>query len=83
MSDRVVSFFLTLGFMALDGWLKSRIDRQGWPAATKERARALEDELVKFLEPIVGELAKHFAPKLVGRALAKAFPNDPSTANWG
>lgn len=83
MKDRAISCLVKIGFAALDFWLDSRIRAQGWSSLSKARAQILEDELIRLLEPIVGELARAFAPKLVGRALARAFPNDPSTANWG
>ena len=83
MPESLLQWLVRVGFFALDKWLDARIAAQGWTSASKARAHILEDELIRVLEPIVGELARTFAPKLVGRAFARMFPNDPSTANWG
>lgn len=83
MKDQLIAFLVKLGVAALDRWLDARIQAQGWTAASKARAHLLEDELIRLLEPALGELARKFAPALVGRAFDRMFPNDSSTGNWG
>lgn len=82
MTDRLVAYVVAFAVALIDRWLDTRIERSRWDRTTKERARLLEDELVRMLEPFLKELARVFAKPLVGRALARAFPNDPTTGAW-
>lgn len=83
MTDRVLSFLFRIAFAALDFWAKAQIEKTGWSVSVKEHARQLEERLIKLLEPVLGDIAKRLAGSLVKRSLARIFPNDPTTADWG
>lgn len=54
------------------------------PAPVREAVQEVEDRLVEFLSGPAGErIAREIVAPAVKRAVAKKFPNDPTTGTWG
>lgn len=82
----MISFWqglVKLGRAFFEAWLKGKVDKQKWSEDQKAETKRVIGEVIDFLEPVLGELAKELAPLLVKNSLKRLFPNDPTTANWG
>jgi hypothetical protein len=81
--EKLLAFLIAAAAMALDAWCDSRLARLNLPKPVKEELERLEDELIVLLKMFGPKAAKALARAAIGKALKKAFPNDPTTGDWG
>lgn len=82
MSGAIVSKLLDLAIVLFDRWADAQIAKAR-PGA-REPLQVLEDRLVAWLKSDAGKAALTFLRReVIGKALARALPNDPDTRYYG